>query len=447
MQGLLEFPHFTELITFLQGHEVHLVGGTIRDLFLERPIVDLDLIIPRHCLKTARVLIKRLGIPGFSLHDEMGVFRAIPGPGYTIDFTARQGHDLEADLFNRDFTFNAMAVPLDELAGIGTLSGLSEHLIDPTGGYVDLGNRYLRVIRPDAFVNDPLRMLRLFRFMVELGCEVEPRTLELVRLNNHRLSHGVSRERIQHELFRILHGNLARGMRPMVQTGLWRSLMSGLGADVPSDDRQFIDTCEMLNENTRVLMEKLAETSSEWLMKYFKTSVSGGTTLRSLFQFLHMLPDDERGQIMRIGRELTLSNAALKILQSWRSSRKMLAELAGSPAEIDTRTLRFLLFRYKEHAIAGSLSFLLISTIVSGTVPIDAAETIDRLVSEWTMPNPERTELLNRINGQYVMALSGLQPGKQLGDIITTVRAGVYTGELSSADDIRMKVEELCRKD
>lgn len=155
-------------IEILAGEEAYVVGGTVRDELLGRPVLDLDIA----CLepeRAARAYADAVGGAPFPLSAAHGGWRVALAGGRTVDFTPLRG-SIEDDLASRDFTINAIARPL---AG-------GEH-VDPFGGRADLDARTLRVVQADVFESDPLRLLRAVRFEEELGLAIERRTERLIR--------------------------------------------------------------------------------------------------------------------------------------------------------------------------------------------------------------------------------------------------------------------------
>ncbi len=154
----------------LSGADGWIVGGTIRDALLGRPIRDVDLAMEGDPEAAARAVAGAVRGPAFPLSDQFGAWRAVAGTGsWVCDVSPLQGQAIEDDLARRDFTVNAMAVPL---AG--------GPLIDPLGGARDLEEGVLRVL-PGAYEADALRPLRLVRLAAELGFEPTGDTAEATR--------------------------------------------------------------------------------------------------------------------------------------------------------------------------------------------------------------------------------------------------------------------------
>ncbi len=159
---------------------VYLVGGAVRDLLLGHPRADVDLVVEGD----ATALAARLG--GASAeHDRFGTVK-VEVEGHEVDIaTARTetypepgalpevtpAASVEADLDRRDFTINAMAIPLSGEA----------RLIDPHGGREDLERRLLRVLHGGSFADDPTRAVRAARYASRFGFTLEPETDRLLR--------------------------------------------------------------------------------------------------------------------------------------------------------------------------------------------------------------------------------------------------------------------------
>ncbi len=195
----------------LAGQEAWLVGGAPRDRALGRESADLDVVVSGDPALAARAVARAGGRAAcFALSEDFGAWRVVARDGaWQLDVEPLRGGSLDADLALRDFTVNAIAEPL---AG--------GDAIDPLGGLADLAAGRLRMAGPRAFAEDPLRVLRLVRMVVELGLRPEPETVRAAHDHAGELA-GVSAERVFLELRRIVAS-------PLVMRGL--SLMDELGA-------------------------------------------------------------------------------------------------------------------------------------------------------------------------------------------------------------------------
>jgi poly(A) polymerase len=205
----------------LAGREAWLVGGTVRDSALQRSTADLDVVIDGDPAETARTLARTAGrAASFALSEDFGAWRVVARDGsWQVDLERMRGASLHDDLALRDFTVNAIAEPLAGGAPI-----------DPLGGLTDLHERRLRMVAPQAFLADPLRVLRLVRIAVELGFEVEPQTMRAAREAAGELR-GVSGERVFMELCRIIDaGRALVGLELMGELGATAAVLPELEA-------------------------------------------------------------------------------------------------------------------------------------------------------------------------------------------------------------------------
>jgi tRNA nucleotidyltransferase (CCA-adding enzyme) len=198
------------------GAPVFLVGGAVRDLLLGRGRADIDLVVEGD----AAELAAKLGAEVVS-HDRFATAK-VRLDGHEVDIAAARAETyphpgslpeveparLVDDLERRDFTINAMAIPL---------RGEVE-LIDPHGGERDLEAGVLRVLHRDSFVDDPTRALRAARYAARFAFRPEPETAELMRAAD---LGTVSADRREAELLRLAaEPEAARALELLAEWGL-----------------------------------------------------------------------------------------------------------------------------------------------------------------------------------------------------------------------------------
>lgn len=195
------------------------VGGSIRDALLGLPVVDIDLAVAGDPRAVARQLHAAFGGDIFSLSDRFGTWRVLPDAiDAQIDVSALRGATIDEDIAKRDFTINAMAVPI----------GRRDVLIDRNSGLEDLHSRTLRVLGEQAYKDDSLRPLRMARFASGLGFAADAETLELTRRYAGAVK-SVSVERVFAELKALLAADQAvAGMRMLDDLGLLTVLIPEL---------------------------------------------------------------------------------------------------------------------------------------------------------------------------------------------------------------------------
>ncbi|MDD2904418.1 MAG: HD domain-containing protein [Syntrophales bacterium] len=194
--------------------QVYLVGGTVRELALGRQSPDLDLAVSGQTLELARELAGALKGTYVLLDEAVSTARVV-WQGEILDLAGFRAPTLAGDLEGRDFTINALALDLAALLARGPLD-----LIDPWGGLEDLARGLVRVVRPQNFQEDPLRLLRAYRFAATHGFSLTPETRAAIPAALPEFSR-VAGERVRQELFTLLAaGRVAPILEEMDRTGL-----------------------------------------------------------------------------------------------------------------------------------------------------------------------------------------------------------------------------------
>ncbi len=220
------------------GLECYVVGGYVRDIFLERPTNDIDVVVVGSGIQVASELkqmlgrkahlsvFRNFGTAQVKWHDIEVEFVGARRESYNRDSRKPIVEDgtLEDDQNRRDFTINAMAVCLN--------ADRFGELVDPFYGIEDLEDGIIRTpLDPDiTFSDDPLRMMRCVRFATQLNFMIEDETFEALERNAHRIK-IVSGERIKDELNKILMTKTpSRGFVDLQRCGLLNLIMPELAA-------------------------------------------------------------------------------------------------------------------------------------------------------------------------------------------------------------------------
>lgn len=210
------------------NQETYVIGGFVRDLILNRPSPDIDVVTIGSGIQLAEMVAKNLG-PNIQVnvfknfgtamlkYQSLEVeFVGARKESYHEDSRKPMVEDgtLEEDQNRRDFTINALAICLNK--------DRFGELIDPFGGIQDIENKIIKTpLEPGiTFSDDPLRMMRAIRFATQLGFTIEENTLRAISLNKKRI-HIISKERISEELNKIiLASKPSVGFKLLDKTGL-----------------------------------------------------------------------------------------------------------------------------------------------------------------------------------------------------------------------------------
>jgi tRNA nucleotidyltransferase/poly(A) polymerase len=216
-------PLIERLHAILPDQEVYLVGGTVRDFFLNRVSHDFDFAVPKGAISVARRVASALGADFYVLDEAYDTARVIlsasNGGRDILDFAAFRGADLEADLRGRDFTVNAIA-----------FDARNQTLLDPLNGASDLRAKIVRACSDSSMNDDPVRILRAVRLAAAFGFKIDPRTRAAMK-RAVTLLPDISPERQRDELFRILEGPRPDAcLRALETLGVFPHLLPELSA-------------------------------------------------------------------------------------------------------------------------------------------------------------------------------------------------------------------------
>jgi len=263
--NLQDLPFRTEIEE--RGGKIYSVGGAVRDEFLGKESKDLDILVTGVPMDELAEIMsahgkvdavgKQFGVLKFrpqGASEEIDV--AIPrtekatGEGGHKGFDVSSDHSLpiEKDLERRDFTINAIAKDIDG------------NVIDPYGGQEDLKNKVIRVVNPEAFSDDPLRMLRAVQFASRFGFNIEDQTRQMIKQNANRIKE-IPPERILIEFDKIVQkGNPFEGAYLLKDLGLTPQIFNGDGGLYMGKEWQGVQTMgEFLWLTAHHLVQDIAE--------------------------------------------------------------------------------------------------------------------------------------------------------------------------------------------
>ncbi len=176
----------------------YLVGGYIRDIILRRVTqeVDVDIVVPFNAIEIGKKISENIKSKFIILDKEREVVRIILNH-ISIDIANQTSSTIEGDLRSRDFSINSIAFLFDE-----------KLLFDPLNGLKDLEFSLVRTYSEINLLNDPLRILRCFRFVSELNFKIDQKLLDFIKKNKGKL-YLVAKERINYEIKKIVNGKNA----------------------------------------------------------------------------------------------------------------------------------------------------------------------------------------------------------------------------------------------
>jgi poly(A) polymerase len=444
------------MIAALRGERAWLVGGSVRDELLGRPVTDVDLAVAGDPERAARAVADEVRGPAFALSEEFGAWRVVDRQGGRMfDVSPLHGDSIEADLGERDFTINAMARPL----GGG-------ELIDPHGGRADLESRTLRVLGARAYEADPLRPLRLARFAAELGFAPDPDTEHLSAAAAARTTEA-SPERVFGELKRLVTAPGAiEGVELADRLGLLAAVLPELSAlhDVEQSHFHHLDvyghTLEVLRSQIE-LETRLDETFGELagpLREVLDEPFADDLTRMQALRFGALLHDIGKpatrgirpdGRVTFIGHDAVGEEMVRALCRRLRTSERLSRLLEGVTRHhlvlgflvherpLDRRTV----YRYLKHTSPVEVEVTLLSCAdrlatrgknadKAIAAHLDLARELMAEALAWRASGPPRPPL----RGDELAAELGIEPGPELGRLLAELEEAAFAGEAGTRD-------------
>ena len=436
------------------------VGGAIREALISGEAGSIDLVVePGAERAAARAIAKAIDGFAFPLSEEHASWRAVARDGELhADVVALRAETIEDDLRARDFTINAVAVPLT-----------GGEPIDPTGGIEDAAARLLRAVSERSFADDPLRLLRAPRLAARLDLELAPETVALARAEAGRAGEPAG-ERQFAELRRIVTGPAPMlGLAVMDELELTQAVLPELAGlrGVIQNPNHHLD----VHGHTLAVLEHVLELEADLprfcgeeagrVEALLDEPLGDDLTRRGALRFGALLHDigkpgtrgEGGGYVTFIGHDRVGAEMIGSICRRLRTSRRLSEHLQGL-------ALHHLRLGFLVHE--RPLSRRRIYDYLRATDPVGPDVTLltaaDRLSArgEGELASAEmieaHLELVREIlpaaldwhrdgapspplDGVQVAAEVGVRPGPEMGRILEELRAASFAGEISGRDE------------
>jgi len=445
-----------------QQLEAYLVGGAVRDFLLGRPhIVDLDFALPGDGLAAARRVADALGGGFYPLDVERATGRVVcDQPDSTekvyLDFASFRGRDLTADLLDRDFSLNAIALSLAEPL----------QLIDPAQGRRDLAAGQIRMVDATAFQRDPVRLIRAVRQAVAFGFTIEAGTAAAMPLAAPLLPR-ISAERQRDELLKLLNTPApGQALQMLHQLKVLGHLLPEVEATVgvtqspPHRFDVFAHTAAALDNWANMDCAGWPDLPAELragVADYLNTGLAGAVSARKLMPLAILLHDtgkpatraeEAAGPVRFVGHEKLSAEAALAVGQRLRLSSQAVnfvelvvrhhmrpGWLATEPALTRRAIFRFFNDAAGKGLNAGpavALHALADAAATGHEVLPQFKATVIRLLENFFTQHAQVVDPPLLLSGRDLIETLGLRQGKPVGYFLRRLKEAQAVGEVST---------------
>jgi putative nucleotidyltransferase with HDIG domain len=449
---LNEYNYFEIIskLAYLNNFEVYIVGGYVRDLILTREINEIDYLIIGDGPKFAELLAKELNVKKVNIFKKFGTahfnynnvdFEFVGARKESYNNDSRnplvQIGSFDEDINRRDFTINTLAISLNK-SNFGDL-------IDKFNGADDINSKVIKTpLNPfETFDDDPLRIMRAFRFASQLNFNVDHKILEASRHLAERLK-IVSQERITDEFFKILNSmKPSVGLKLMYDTNVMQVVFPEIANLAGVDQRKDFHHKDVFLHTLQVVDNISEVTNNVWL------------------RFAALVHDIAKPQTKRFTESIGWTFHGHEEMGA-RMMKKVFSNLKLPLAKIG----------YIEKLIRLHLRpIALVSDTVTDSairrLSANAGEDLDDLITlcraDITSKNPAKvSKYLNNydlvmhkvkevqekdnlkafqspVNGEEIMKICGLKPSKAVGIIKTAIEEAILEGEISNTYDDALK--------
>lgn len=421
--------------------EAFVIGGFVRDKILGRACKDLDFTCIGDGIELARKTSELL-----KNKNEIIVYRnfgtaMIKSKGFILEFVGARKESynfnsrkpivsagtIEDDISRRDFTINTLSVNLKNIS-----TGI---VFDPYDGLEDLQNKIIRTpLNPDiTFSDDPLRMMRAIRFATQLGFNIEAKTSEAIKTNSERLK-IVSNERISDELNKtILAKNPGYGLKLMHECGLLSIILPELeelkgvetiGGLSHKDNMyhtiQVLDNISSMTDNLwlrwAAIMHDIGKSRTKKFVEkegwtFHGHEIVGANMVFPIFKRLRLPLDHKLKYVQKLVRMHLRPMALVNEIVTDSAVRRLLFDAGDEIDDLMLLAKADITSKNNEKIVTFKENYNLVIQ------KLKEVEEKDKL-RNWQPP----------IDGEFIMKIFGLEPGRSVGIIKTEIREAILDG-------------------
>ena len=441
-------------------NDIYLVGGAVRDLFLGKLTYDRDILVEGIDAKEFALKCSEIFDAKFIPLDEINkIYRLVFKDKINcIDITNPLDNSLEKDLKRRDLTINSLAVNLNTL-----------NLIDVTGGADDLNNKKINMISEQNFVDDPLRLLRIFRFHAILGFDIDKKLFTVIKKYKN-LIHKPAVERVQYEIMKMFSGDYVfETLLLMDNCGMLEEIFPFVKElkFVPPNSHHHLDlfhhSVEAVKQITKIYSE-----SGDLVKKHMDSVDFGGfsrLTHLKLAGFMHdigkfstwtiendrhrFIKHDDVGAKMSVNilKKLNFSNKQINYISSMIKFHIYPSQVMSGQDVTEKVMMRYIR-KMDDNCIdniilAKSDRLSARGPKITDDVVQNNLSSLNKLLDYYLNVKDSLKPLPKLLDGNDIIKILNIKPSKQLGFILEKLHDAQLNGDVISKDDAINFVKNL----
>ncbi len=455
IKNIIQNDEFINLIRpYLKEVECYLVGGFLRDLATGEISHDRDLIVKSDVAKNlAKAIADGTDSHFVPLDEENKIYRVVmPDKTNYFDISAMLEDNLDKDIYRRDLTINSLAYDINR-----------DEVVDKVGAVSDFENKILRTSDLKNFVDDPLRMLRAYRFSAKYNFVID-KEIEVFIKNNLELIEKPAKERINTEIMKLFGGKYSDlALLKMNEVGLLDVIFPVMKEvkKIPPNTHHHLDLQHHLIETVRQVQRNYENLPDE-RRKVLEDMEFGGYPRIAFLKFAAFMHDigkpdtwtidEETGRHRFIMHDDVGSKKIVPIMKDLKFSKKQIAyvqkmikfhiypsslvwqEVAGSKPH-----LKFYrkMYPYFEDVIILAMADRLsaMGEAITADMVVQNLSNLSILLDECFEYGSAVASPKPFLTGNEVMEITGLKQSKALGDIVKALYSEQLDGNISSREE------------
>ena len=455
MRNLIENDDVIKLIKpYLTDVEAYIVGGFVRDILMNKKSPDRDLILCGCDVeKFSRELADKLNAHFIELDSVNKIYRIVLENKIDyIDITMPIENDFEKDIKRRDLTINAIAYNLK-----------TSEIIDLVGGVDDIKNKKIKGICDKNFEDDPLRLLRIFRFYAKTGFEIDESLIELSKRLYKRINEP-AKERVTVELLKMFEGKYCDlALLKLDECGLLEEIFPIYKEvkKIPPNSHHHLDLIHHLIESVRQV-QMIYEKSSEEVKNYLETIKYGSVqelAFLKLATFLHdigkpscwtieedtlrhrFIKHDEIGSklVIPILKDLKFSKKQIQYVQTLIKYHIYPSSMVSAEDVTDKAFMKF--YRKMEGYVIDLIILAMADRLsargekITEDIVNKNINALTKLLSDYLEMRKNIKPLEKLLDGRDIMELLNIKQGPQLGEIVNALKEAQISGNVTTKEE------------